>query len=93
MYGITRLGRCKIADRRNSLCQTLPFSRLDWDNWWLDFELVKNRAGDVIGRSCYLHVRSKDGETWHRVFCRRGQFARIEYIGGVAHWMFQKARG
>ena len=51
MNGITRIRRCKIADRRNSLCETLPFSRLDWDNWWLDFELVKNRAGDVIGRA------------------------------------------
>ena len=86
----TMMARCKIADRRNSECLSAPLSRLDWQNWWMDYEVVKNEIGNVIGRNCYLHVMSKDGETTHRVFCKKNNFARVEYINGVAHWLYER---
>ena len=67
--------RILVADRRNSASDH-PLARLDWDNWWVD-------------RSCglhYLHVRAKDGDTWHRVICRHAGGPIIEMHEGRLFW-------
>ena len=71
-----KIRRWLVDSRRNSITD-YPLSHLDWGNWWVD-------------RSCgllYLHVRSRDGETWHRVMCRHADRPGIEMRCGLLYWM------
>jgi len=65
------------ADRnRNSVC-AVPLERLDWSNWFTD----------GTGGGLYLHVWSKDGDTCHRVHCRKTDKPRLCFKGGVLFWL------
>ena len=71
-----KIRRWLVASHRNSITD-YPLSHLDWGNWWVD-------------RSCgllYLHVRSRDGDTWHRVMCRHADRPGIEMRCGRLYWM------
>lgn len=67
------LRRLSVASRRNSVCGSAKLADLDWSNWWQDL--------------WHIHVLHKDGETWHRVFCRRDERPRLEMRNGKLMWL------
>lgn len=82
--------RRAVASRRNSMCGSARLEDLDWSNWFAD-----GRGGEL-----YLHVRRLhpdfDGTdprdaTWHRVFCRQTDRARLTLIDGKLFWLIDRA--
>jgi hypothetical protein len=67
----------RVNSPRNSECGSARLQDLDWSNWWTD-----TSAGQH-----YLHVAHRDGETFHRVYCRLGGPARIGMRNGLLYWL------
>lgn len=67
-----------VADPRKSMCGSARLEELDWRNWWMDTSF--NRL--------YLHVRHKNGETLHRVYCRRCDNPRLAMAAGHLVWLY-----
>ena len=74
------MSRRRVNSPRNSICGSARLAELDWTNWHTD-----NSFG-----SLYLHVRSLDGDTWHRVYCRKAETPRLRMIGGVLFWLIDE---
>lgn len=75
---MNRLRRLSVRSPRNSICGSARLEDLDWDRgWWTDYSFSKN----------YLHVWHKDGETIHRVRCRRCDRPRLEMRQGALLWL------
>ena len=72
--------RRRVDSPRNST-STARLADLDWDNWWTD----------TTGGAHYLHVAHKDGETIHRVFCRKADRPRLRLIDGTLYWLIDDA--
>ena len=71
-----------VASRRNSECGSENLAWLDFANWRTDLS--------VLGR-LYLHVRSVDGETWHRVHCRLfDPSPRLAMRNGTLCWLVKR---
>jgi hypothetical protein len=66
----------KVKSPRNSYCSTANLRDLLWSEWWSD-----NSFGKF-----YLHVPHKDGETVHRVYCRKSTLPRIGIHRGELRW-------
>lgn len=69
-----------IKSNRNSSCASARLCDLDWSNWWTDNSF----------ESHYLHVKHKDGETVHRVFCRISKNPRIGMYDNILKWLIDK---
>lgn len=73
-----RLVRRSVSGPRNSSCGSARLSDLNWSRWWTD-----NSFGQM-----YLHVAHKDGQTVHRVYCRRCKTPRLEMVRGRLCWLY-----
>jgi hypothetical protein len=69
-----------VRSRRNSKCGSAKLSDLNFDFWFMD------TSHDQI----YLHVKNVDGESWHRVFCNRGDSPRLAADGRKLYWLIDK---
>ena len=66
------------SSRSNSICHSSKLSDLDWQRgWWTD---------DSFGMH-YLHVYHKDGETIHRVYCKKCDQPRIQVLNQKVYWL------
>jgi len=72
------LVRRAVASERNSSCGSSGLADLDWSTWWTDTSFGRH----------YLHVKHKDGETMHRVCCRRCECPRLEMRRGKLMWLY-----
>ena len=70
-----------VSDPRHTLSGS-HLSDLCWDNWFTD-------GGP---RQLYLHVQHRNGETWHRVFCRHADRPRLESRKGKLYWLVDQPR-
>ncbi len=77
------MSRLKINSRRNSKCGSAKLAELDWSNWYTDDS----------GGGRYLHVAGRDGETFHRVFCRRQEKPKICLVDGELMWVVENKKG
>ena len=75
---VNRLVRRAVASERNSSCGSARLADLDWSTWWTDASFGQH----------YLHVQHKDGETVHRVYCRRCECPRLEMRRGKLMWLY-----
>lgn len=73
------ISRLRVNNKRNSAAGA-PLENLDWSNWFTD---------TTMG-GFYLHVRHVDGESWHRVFCRRADRPRLALYNGKLYWLVDK---
>jgi hypothetical protein len=73
--------RLRVASPRNSRCGA-RLSDLDWSRWWTD----------ALPGLNYLKVAHGDGETVHRVFCRRAETPRLAMEAGELYWLIDPPR-
>ena len=67
-----------MNSERNSHCGSSRISDLNFNRWWTD---------SINGVHIYLHVESKDEETWHRVMCKQTDNPRLEMNNGKLFWL------
>jgi hypothetical protein len=72
----------RVTSPRNSVVGTggVTLADLDWSQWWTD----------GIRGHLYLHVPHLDGDTIHRVYCRRTDTPRLQMRGGELYWLVDK---
>lgn len=71
--------RLKVNSRRHSYC-AMPVGWLDWSRWFTDGS----------GGRLYLHVYGPD-DTIQRVYCRKTDTPRLEFMGGQLWWLVDRA--
>lgn len=79
----TTVHRHRVNSPRNSICGSARLEELDWENWFTDTGFG----------TMYLHVQSLDGETWHRVCCRKTAAPRLRLQDGVLYWLVDEEAG
>ena len=71
--------RRKVKSRRNSECSG-ALDQLDWGNWWTD----------GVDDKLFLHVGHMDGDSSHRVLCRKTGTPRLEMVDGILYWLIDR---
>jgi len=67
----------KVADEKWTM--TGPrLDQLDFNNWWVD-----NSSNQY-----YLHVKEKESDCYHRIFCKRCKKPRIGMAKGELYWIY-----
>ena len=77
MPKLPTIHRRRVNSPRNSICGSATLAELDWSHWFTD----------TTGGGLYLHVRSLDAETWHRVYCRQTAAPRLRLLDDVLFWL------
>lgn len=82
-----RLSTCRtgrVRGARNTALGSGRLADLDFSRWYTD------------GMGCgmlYLHVADRDGECWHRVYCRHSDCPGLKWQDGELWWVWrEKAR-
>jgi len=77
--GLPRLVRRSVFSEKNSACPSARIKDLNPERgWWTDDSMD----------SLYLHVWHKDGETVHRVYCRKSEKPRLIMNRGRLMWIY-----
>lgn len=69
-----------------SICATAFLKTLDFANWFQDSPTFLNRDGNS-----YIHVKSKDDDTWHRVHPRKMKGKKVQRLAvyeGSLYWLY-----
>jgi len=71
----------EVGDSKYSTCDCALLEDLDFKNFWSD------STNSSIGMF-YLHVKHKNQDTYHRVYCRRNKNPRIGMAKGKLYWLY-----
>jgi hypothetical protein len=77
MMKITRNDLKVSSSKHSETGDGTPLNDLNFKNWWTDTSKGLH----------YLHVENKNGETFHRVYCKRVDCPRLMLNNGELYWI------